>query len=144
MKKKSEELSFVVKGKERNLKELEFSSHLASGPGGQNVQKTATAVLLRFNVVATESFSEYEKNMLLQKLSARLTKEGDLLIKSQTERSWLQNRNEALQKLVNVLEAALFVPKIRKKTKPTKNSQRRRLDSKTRAGKTKALRQKVR
>ncbi len=132
---------FVVKGRERLYHELEFSSTLAGGPGGQNVQKTATAVILKFNVLATQSFSDREKSLLINRLATRLTNEGELVIRAQTQRSLLANKEDVVKKLVQILEDALYVAPPRKATKPTRSSQRRRVDEKKKQGQNKKLRQ---
>ncbi len=132
---------FVVSGKERLHHELQFSNHLASGPGGQNVQKTATAVLLKFNLVESQSFTAREKDRLLLKLGSRLTNEGELIVKAQTQRSLLANKDEVVVKLIEILEQALYIQPPRKATKPTRSSQRRRVDDKKKKGQNKKLRQ---
>ncbi len=102
--------------------EVELSATKSSGPGGQNVNKTESAVLLKWNLEASLLFDEETKLRLRHKLQARLTKTGDLVIKSQIHRDQASNKKEALGLLVEVLLQALFVPKTRKKTKPKKSS----------------------
>jgi ribosome-associated protein len=111
----------------------------ASGPGGQNVNKVATAVELRFNVESA-SLPEPMKERLRTLAGRLLAQSGDLVITSQAHRSQERNREEALKKLVLLLQKAARRPKFRVATRPTKASKTRRLDSKAKRGETKTLR----
>ena len=108
--------------------ELEFSTSRSSGPGEQNVNKVNSKVTLRWNVKDSPSLTPEEKELLLQKLSARLTIEGVLILTSQDKRSQLQNKEEVLIKFDLLLKNAFAKKKKRKATKPSKGSVKSRLD----------------
>jgi ribosome-associated protein len=112
----------------------------ASGPGGQNVNKVATAVELRFDV-SRAALPDLLKIRLAVVAGRQLNKEGVLVITAQTHRSQERNRAEALTKLVNLLRKASVPPKKRLATKPTKSSKKRRLEAKARRSSLKSLRQ---
>ncbi|HEY9654941.1 MAG TPA: alternative ribosome rescue aminoacyl-tRNA hydrolase ArfB, partial [Crinalium sp.] len=112
------------------------------GAGGQNVNKVATAIHLRFDVGASSLPDRY-KERLLQLTDQRLTKDGVIVIKAQEHRSQEQNREEALRRLQELVKSVAIVPKRRKPSKPTRSSQRKRLDSKSKRGQIKAARGKV-
>jgi ribosome-associated protein len=112
----------------------------ASGPGGQNVNKVATAVQLRFDVAHSRSLPEGVRERLTHLAGKRMTKDGYLLIDARRFRAQEQNRKEAVTRLIDLIRRAVQRPKIRKKTKPTLASQERRLESKHRRGKIKRLR----
>ena len=122
--------------------ELEFCAIRAQGAGGQNVNKVSSAIHLRFDIRASSLPAAY-KHALLKLRDQRLSKEGVIIIKSQQYRSQEVNREQACQRLKEMILGAIQRPKKRLATKPTRNSQRRRLDSKTRHGRTKALRKKL-
>jgi ribosome-associated protein len=124
--------------------ELEFSSVRSRGPGGQNVNKTNSAVILRWNLLNSQSISMEVREKLLAKLGPKLTVEGDLLVRSEVHRDQIQNRGDCIRKLHEILEKALFVPKKRVATKPTFSSKRKRLAGKKTHSEKKVLRQKVR
>lgn len=113
----------------------------ASGPGGQNVNKVSTAVQLRFNLAANTTLPDALKARLARLAGRRLTQNGLILIDSEEHRSQLRNREEAREKLFSLIREAAIIPKIRRPTKPTKASQTRRLDSKSRRSETKRQRQ---
>lgn len=121
--------------------ELEFSTSRSSGPGGQNVNKVNTKVTLRWSVKNSTLLSPEEKELLLQKFSARLTTDGELLISAQEKRSQLQNKEEVLHKLNQLLVKAFAKKKSRKTTKPSKGSVKNRLDRKKKHSEKKKLRQ---
>ncbi|MCT7993351.1 alternative ribosome rescue aminoacyl-tRNA hydrolase ArfB [Laspinema olomoucense] len=122
--------------------EIQISAVRSQGAGGQNVNKVATAIHLRFDIKAS-SLPERYKNRLLTLSDHRITQEGVIIIKAQESRSQLENRNEALLRLQQLIKSALAVPKKRFKSKPTRSSQRKRLDSKTKRGQIKAMRRTV-
>ncbi|MGQ4647221.1 alternative ribosome rescue aminoacyl-tRNA hydrolase ArfB [Lyngbya aestuarii] len=122
--------------------EVEMSAVRSQGAGGQNVNKVATAIHLRFDILASSLPNRYQERLL--KLSdQRITKEGVIVIKAQEHRSQEQNRAEALQRLQALIKNAIALPKPRKRSKPTRSSQRKRLDNKSRRSQIKAMRGKV-
>ena len=122
--------------------EVEISAIRASGSGGQKVNKVSAAIHLRFDIEAS-SLPEYYKEKLLFLKDKRITKEGIIVIKSQQHRSQEQNRDEALERLVELIKSVNVVQKKRVPTKPTKGSVGRRLDSKKKQANKKRLRGKV-
>lgn len=123
-------------------REIEISAVRSQGAGGQNVNKVATAIHLRFDIQAS-SLPEFYKMRLLKLNDHRITKDGVIVIKAQEHRSQEQNREEALKRLQDLIQSAMVRPKLRGVSKPTRRSQQKRLDSKTRRGQIKALRGKV-
>jgi ribosome-associated protein len=114
----------------------------AQGKGGQNVNKVSNAVHLRFDIRAS-SLPEAIKTRLLALSDRRVTSEGVVVIKAQTERSLEANREDALARLRALIAAAAVVPRPRRPTRATRSAGRRRMDSKTRRGRIKALRGRV-
>lgn len=122
-------------------REIEWSAIRAQGPGGQNVNKVANAALLRFDVRAS-SLPEACKAALLARRDRRLTADGVLVIRAEEFRSLEQNRVVALARLTELVVAAATPRRRRRATRPTRGSVQRRLDTKTRRSRTKALRRK--
>lgn len=122
--------------------EVEFIAIRAQGPGGQNVNKVSCAVHARFDIGAS-SLPPYVKERLLDMRDTRITREGVLVLKAQQSRSLEQNKEDALQRLQALVAQAAEVQLVRRATKPTRGSQRRRLDEKTRSGQIKALRGRI-
>ncbi len=121
-------------------KEISESFSRSSGKGGQNVNKVSTKVELRWNVDASSAFSEENKEKIKQALANRISKNGDLIITAEEERSQLQNRQRAMEKLNKLVEEALKPEKERVPTKPTRSSKERRLEEKRRQGEKKKFR----
>ena len=116
----------------------------ADGPGGQHVNKTATAVQLRFDVRNSPSLPEAVRQRLERLAGRRLTSDGVLVIDARSQRSQKQNREEALERLRHLIEAAAHPPRPRRPTKPTTASRRRRLETKRRRARLKQQRRPVR
>jgi ribosome-associated protein len=120
--------------------EIEESFIRSPGPGGQNVNKVASAVQLRFDLARNTSLPGDVKARLVGLAGSRLTREGVLLFTAHAHRSQERNRQEALAKLVELIRQASIRPRARHKTRPTRSSKLRRLDSKTRHARNKRLR----
>lgn len=122
--------------------ELEFMAIRAQGSGGQNVNKVSSAIHLRFDIRAS-SLPDFYKERLLAYRDARISKDGVVVIKAQQHRTQDKNREDAIARLVQLIRDATVVEKPRRPTRPTRASQKRRVDSKTLRGKIKSLRGRV-
>lgn len=123
--------------------ELEEKFVTAGGPGGQNVNKVATAVQIRWNVRTSHAFDDEQKWMIRRALANRINEEGELVLFIQTHRSQIRNRAEARERLVEMLERALVKPRKRIATRPSKAQKQRRLEGKARRSQTKRNRGRV-
>ena len=117
--------------------EFEWKFIRSSGPGGQNVNKVASAVQLRFLLPRNTSLPTAARNRLRRMAGQKLIDDGSILISARSERSQEQNRRDALERLAELIRAALIEPKVRKKTRPTRASKERRIESKKRRSTTK-------
>jgi len=117
--------------------ELEWKFIRSSGPGGQNVNKVASAVQLRFLLPVNTSLPVAARNRLRRLAGQRLIDDGSILVRARSERSQEQNRRDALERLAELIRAAMVEPKVRKKTRPTRAAKERRIESKKRRGSTK-------
>lgn len=130
----------ILKDMALPFSELKFTFVRAPGPGGQNVNKVATAAVLRFNVLQSGSLPEVVRQRLLLLAGNKITEAGDLIIKASSYRTQERNKQDALNRLRELLKRAATIPKKRKKSKPTASSVRRRLETKKLHGKNKKLR----
>jgi len=124
------------------LDDIQFSAIRAQGSGGQNVNKVSSAIHLHFNIGASH-LPEDVKTACLELRDHRITKEGVVVIKAQRFRTQELNREDAIKRLRDLIQKAMRKDKPRKATRPTRSSQKKRLDSKTIRGKTKSLRGRI-
>ena len=127
----------IRKGVEIDEGQLGFEYSSSSGPGGQHVNKASTRVTVLFNVPASDSLTENQKRRVMKKLSGRVNKQGILRISSQEHRSQHANKETSMNKLVELLRDALKRQKRRKKTRPPKWANQKRIDEKKRHGRKK-------
>lgn len=123
--------------------EVSFHAQRGRGPGGQNVNKVASAVLLTWDYAASRQLDPEQKDRLAHKLAGSLNSHGEIQLRSDEFRDQERNKARALEKLAEKVAAALFVPKKRKATKPTRASRLKRLEGKVQKSRTKQLRGKV-
>jgi len=128
--------------KDKIQSELQFKAVRSSGAGGQNVNKLSSKVALTFDLENTASFSEEEKARLRDKLASRLNKSGQLLLKSDEDRSQLKNKEIVTKRFFAIIEQALHVPKIRKATKVPRSVVEKRLKTKSTTSEIKQSRRK--
>ena len=124
------------------LSEIDISAIRSQGAGGQNVNKVATAIHLRFDINAA-SLSPLYKERLLNLSDRRITKEGIIIIKAQQHRTQEQNKADALKRLQEIIVGVTIVTPRRKPTKPSRSSERKRMDSKAKRSQVKALRSNI-
>ena len=110
--------------------ELDFTASRSGGPGGQHVNKTSTKVEVRFNIRDSAFLSDEQKELLLTRFAGKVTTEGELIVTSQATRSQLENKEKAIEKILDKIEKALIPPKKRKPTKPPRSVKEKRLDEK--------------
>jgi ribosome-associated protein len=114
--------------------ELEITTSRAGGPGGQHVNRTDTRITVRWNVQNTTALTPEQQTRVLQNLQSRLTTDGDLIVHNSASRSQQQNKEAALNQLANEVSRALYVPKVRMKTRVSKAVKEARLREKSRRG----------
>lgn len=124
--------------------EIQIQTTRSGGKGGQNVNKVETAVIAYFNIVNSQILSQQQKEVISEKLSNRINSEGSLVVKSQTFRTQLENKENAIKKVNDLITSALKKKKPRIATKPSRQSKEKRIESKKRSAQIKEARKKLR
>ncbi len=123
--------------------EVRFEAVTSRGPGGQNVNKVASAALLHWKIMTSQFLTDEQKTLILMKLQNRVNRDGELFIRSDEYRDLPRNKERGLEKLFHLITGALHRAKPRKATRPTRSSHKKRMDSKTHRGKTKKNRGRI-
>lgn len=126
---------------DRLLPEFQFLTSRSSGPGGQNVNKVESKVTLKWKIKDSPVLTDTQKTLLMEKLTNKVSNDGELILHAEIHRSQLQNKELVIKKLEQLLTKATYQPKVRKATKPSKSSIAKRILSKKRQGEKKQWRQ---